>query len=111
MLASTLVPLVMIAVGFQLKLKLSRAVTAQLSIGLLIKLIVAPVAAFFLCKIAGLDGKIVQVSIFEAGMPPMVSAGALAILGKLSPTLTAALVGIGLLLSFATLPTLFQLLF
>lgn len=109
-LASTLVPLVMIAVGFQLTLRLSREVTSQLCIGLSIKLIAAPVAALFLCKIAGLKGEAVQVSIFEAGMPPMVSAGALAIMAKLSPDLTAALVGIGIVLSFATLPILYQLL-
>jgi len=109
-LASTLVPLVMIAVGFQLTLRLSREVTSQLFIGLSIKLIAAPVAALFLCKIAGLEGKAVQVSIFEAGMPPMVSAGALAILANLSPALTAALVGVGIVLSFATLPVLYQML-
>jgi predicted permease len=109
-LASTLVPLVMIAVGFQLTLRLSREVTSQLFIGLSIKLVAAPVAALSLCKILGLEGKAVQVSIFEAGMPPMVSAGALAILANLSPALTAALVGIGIVLSFATLPVLYQML-
>ncbi len=109
-LASTLVPLVMIAVGFQLKLQLSRKITSQLCLGLSVKLIIAPVAAFFLCKIFGLEGEAVQVSIFEAGMPPMVSAGALAILANLSPTLTAALVGIGIIVSFVTLPILNQLL-
>ena len=109
-LASTLIPLVMIAVGFQLTLKLSREVTSQLSIGLSIKLIVAPIVALILCKIAGLQGEAVRVSIFEAGMPPMVSAGALAILANLSPTLTAAAVGIGIILSFVTLPLLYQLL-
>ena len=109
-LASTLVPLVMIAVGFQLRLQLNRKLTSQLSIGLSIKLIISPLAAILLCKMFGLRGEAVQVSIFEAGMPPMVSAGALAILAKLSPALTAALVGIGIVLSFATLPVLYQLL-
>ncbi len=110
MMAATLVPLVMVAVGFQLTLKLSRDVVSQLSIGLGIKLIIAPLVALFTCRIFGLEGEAVQVSIFEAGMPPMVSAGALAILANLSPALTAALVGIGILLSFATLPVLYQLL-
>ena len=108
-LASTLVPLVMIAVGFQLTLRLSREVTSQLCLGLSIKLIAAPLAALLLCKIAGLNGEAVQVSIFEAGMPPMVSAGALAILANLSPPLTAALVGIGIILSFVTLPMLYHM--
>jgi predicted permease len=110
MLSSTLVPLVMIAVGFQLTLGLSREMSSQLGIGLAIKLVAAPMAALFCCKIIGLEGEVVQVSIFEAGMPPMVSAGVLAISADLSPPLTAALVGIGIVLSFATLPILYQLL-
>ncbi len=110
MLASTLVPIVMIAVGFQLTLRLEKKVVSQLFTGLSIKLIAAPMAALLLCKMAGLEGKAVQVSIFEAGMPPMVSAGALALIANLSPALTAALVGIGIILCFVTLPILYQLL-
>ncbi len=110
MLASTLVPLVMIAVGFQLTLRLDKKVVSQLFTGLSIKLMAAPMAALLLCNMAGLEGKAVQVSIFEAGMPPMVSAGALALLANLSPALSAALVGIGIILCFVTLPILYQLL-
>lgn len=110
LLSATLIPLVMIAVGFQLTLRLDRRVMSQLSVGLAIKLIIAPIAALLVCKAVGLEGEAVQVSVFEAGMPPMVSAGALAILANLSPALTAALVGIGIVLSFATLPVLHQLL-
>lgn len=109
-LAATLVPLVMIAVGFQLTLQLDKRAMSQLSIGLSIKLVIAPITALLVCKAIGLEGEAVQVAIFEAGMPPMVSAGALAILANLSPALTAALVGIGIVLSFATLPVLYQLL-
>jgi len=110
MLASTLVPLVMIAVGFQLTLRLKKDVISQLFTGLSIKLIAAPVAALLFCNMIGLEGKAVQVSIFESGMPPMVSAGALALLADLSPALSAALVGIGIILCFVTLPVLYQLL-
>ncbi|MDM8565632.1 AEC family transporter [Candidatus Halobeggiatoa sp. HSG11] len=109
-LASTLVPVVMIAVGFQLTLFLSKKVISQLGIGLVIKLVAAPLVALFICKLGGLEGEAVQVSIFEAGMPPMISAGALAILANLAPSLAAALVGIGIILSFVTLPILYQLL-
>ncbi len=109
-LAATLVPLVMIAVGFQLTFRLSREVTSQLSMGLAIKLVVVPLVALSFCKLVGLEGDAVRISIFEAGMPPMISAGALAILANLAPTLAAAMVGIGIILSFATLPLLYQLL-
>lgn len=109
-LAATLIPLVMVAVGFQLTIRLSRESALQMGFGLLIKLIVAPMAALLFCKIAGLNGEAVRVSIFEAGMPPMVSAGALAILADLSPALTSALVAMGIILSFATLPLIYQIL-
>ncbi|MBA3015569.1 MAG: AEC family transporter [Proteobacteria bacterium] len=109
-MAATLVPVVMVAVGFQLTLRLNRAMISQLSIGLTLKLIVAPLVAFLLCTAVGLKGEAVQVAVFEAGMPPMVSAGALAIMANLSPVLTAALVGIGIVASFITLPILHALL-
>ncbi|GAB4417078.1 MAG: AEC family transporter [Anaerolineales bacterium] len=109
MLASTLIPLVMVAVGFQLTLQFDKTVLSQLSLGLTIKLVLAPLAALLFTRLIGLEGELVQISILEAGMPPMVSAGALAILDDLAPSLAAALVGIGILVSFITLPMLYQL--
>ncbi len=109
-LAATLIPVVMIAVGYQLQPKMDKAVHAPLSLGLLIKLIIAPLTALLFASLIVLDGEFVHVSILEAGMPPMVSAGALAILDDLNPPLAAALVGIGIILSFVTLPLLYQLL-
>ena len=110
MLAATLVPLVMIAVGYQLQPKMDKAVLSPLSVGLVIKLMIAPLAALVITRLIGLDGELIRVSILEAGMPPMVSAGALAILDDLNAPLAAALVGIGIVVSFLTLPILFQLL-
>ena len=109
-LASTLVPLVMIAVGYQLTLRLSRSVVWKLGTGLSIKLVAAPLAALLLCRLGGFQGEAVSVSVFEAGMPPMVVAGMLAISADLAPALTSALVGIGIVVSFVTLPLLHQLL-
>lgn len=109
-LENTLIPLVMIAVGFQLTLKIKKEETSPLSIGLILKLIAAPLLALIICRLLGLKGEVVSVSIFEAGMPPMVSAGALAIIAELSPSLTAALVGLGIIVSLITLPILYHLL-
>ena len=109
-LGSTLVPVVMVAVGYQLTPRLEPGTTWFLAVGLFLKLVVSPLAALGLSKVLGLGGIAVDVAIFEAGMPPMVSAGALAIMAGLSPRLTAALVGVGILFSFLTLPILFQLL-
>ncbi|MDG4476645.1 AEC family transporter [Thiovibrio frasassiensis] len=109
-LATTLVPVVMVAIGFQLTLRLTPDTLKPLGIGLVIKLAVAPLLALLLCRILGLNTLAAQVAIFEAGMPPMVSAGALAIMAGLSPKLTAALIGLGIIFSFLTLPLLYQLL-
>ncbi|ADH87091.1 AEC family transporter [Desulfurivibrio alkaliphilus] len=109
-LAATLVPVVMIAVGLQLSLRLNREVLAPMGLGLAIKLCLAPLLALLAVQALGLEGLAARVAVFEAGMPPMVSAGALAVVAGLSPKLTAAMVGLGILLSFVTLPLLFQLL-
>ncbi|MFH1215112.1 MAG: AEC family transporter [Pseudomonadota bacterium] len=109
-LASTLVPVVMIAVGYQLTLRLKPEVVRPLSAGLAVKLVLAPCLALLFCRLFGFDTEAARVAVFEAGMPPMVSAGAMAIMAGLAPELTAALVGLGIFLSFATLPLLFQLL-
>jgi predicted permease len=109
-LGATLVPVAMIAEGFQLSFSMKRAMALPLVSGLTLKLVVAPAIALGLCRAMGLHGDVVNVSIFEAGMPPMVAASALAILAGLSPALAAALVGSGILLSFVTLPILYYIL-
>jgi malate permease and related proteins len=109
-IATTLTPLVMTAIGFQMNWRLRPTVLAPLGFGLAVKLVVAPVVALIACRLAGLHGLPVDVSIFEAGMPPMVTAGALAVAAGMEPELAVALVGLGLILSFATLPLLYLLL-
>jgi predicted permease len=109
-LGGTLVPVVMIAVGYQLTIRISKEALGPLGFGLALKLVAAPLTAILICRFLGLEGEAADVSVFEAGMPPMVSAGALAILAGLSPALTAALVGLGIILSFVTLPVLYYLL-
>jgi len=109
-IAASLVPVVMVAIGLQIRLKLAPGNWTPFTIGLAIKLVAAPLIATGLCFALNLDGLAVKVAIFEAGMPPMVTAGALALIAGLAPELTAALVGLGLMASFLTLPLLFQLL-
>ena len=108
--AGTLTPLVMTAIGFQLRLRLQPTLRAPLCFGLGLKLVVAPLAALTLCRLLGMGGLAVDVSILEAGMPPMVTAGALAVVAGMNAELSTALVGLGLLLSFGTLPLLYWLL-
>jgi hypothetical protein len=109
-LAATLVPVVMIAVGCQLRVRVGRGVVGPLVAGLGLKLVAAPLAALALCRALGFEGPAAAATVLEAGMPPMISAGALALLAGLAPELSAALVGLGILASFFTLPALASLL-
>jgi len=109
-IAASLVPVVMVAVGLQLRLKLQEGTLVPLGVGLCLKLVAAPLLALLFCSLFGWQGFAARVSVFEAGMPPMVTAAALASLAGLAPEFTAAMVGYGILFSFTTLPLLFQFL-
>ncbi|RUM36249.1 MAG: AEC family transporter [Desulfobulbus sp.] len=108
MAAGSLVPVVLVAIGFQMQLLLPRHEIAPFAIGLFIRLLITPVLFLLACKFFGLTGTAVRVSLFETAMPPMVTAGALASIAGLKPGLTSAMVGFGILLSFLSLPLLFQ---
>ncbi|GAA0354688.1 AEC family transporter [Bowmanella denitrificans] len=109
-LAATLVPVIMVAVGFQFRLKLDGKEALPLGFALMVKLVLMPAIALILLLPLQPDGLLLQVGVFQAAMPPMVSAGALAIGAALAPRLVAALVGLGLVLSFITLPSWYWLL-
>lgn len=106
-LAGMLTPLVMTAIGFQLTLRLNANVLSPLAFGLAVKMAIAPIFALMGCHLLGLHGVPVDISIFEAGMPPMATAGAIAIAAGMLPGLAAALVSLGLILAFVTLPILY----
>ncbi|MBF0447371.1 MAG: AEC family transporter [Magnetococcales bacterium] len=103
-LAATLVPVVMVAVGLQLTFHLEKQYVKPLFAGLLLKLFLAPMVALAICVVLGLQGDAATIAIFEAAMPSMITSGALAIAAGLAPDLIAAMVGVGLLISYITLP-------
>ncbi|OIQ50560.1 Membrane transport protein [Pseudodesulfovibrio hydrargyri] len=108
-LSSMLTPLTMTAIGFQLTVRLSPATLRPLGFGLAVKLVAAPLAALAACRLLGFDALSANVSIFQAGMPPMVVAGTMAMAAGLAPELAAATVSSGMILSFLSLPLLFWL--
>lgn len=108
-LAGALTALVMTAIGFQLKLRLQPTTLGPLASGLAIKLAIAPLIGLAACRLLGLDGLPADVAVFEAGMPPMVTASALAVAAGMDAELAIALAGLGIIVSFVTLPILFAL--
>jgi malate permease and related proteins len=102
-LASTLVPLALVSVGYSLRLR-GEIDYPLLSKALVLKLIVMPIIAFGMLFKFGVDPVAMQVSVLESGMPSMITAGALAIAAGFAPALSAAMVGYGIMLCLVTLP-------
>ncbi len=103
-LADALLPLVALAIGVQLRLRLPREHLAPLAVGLGGKLVLLPAAAWPLAWLLGLEGTAFQVAVLESAMPTMITAMALAAAAGLAPRLAAAMVGYGIVLSALTIP-------
>ncbi len=104
-LADTLVPLALISVGFSMRLKgdFDRALFFK---ALGVKLLLMPLLAALLLYGTGSEPLALRTAVLESGMPPMITAGALAMASGFAPELAAALVGYGIILSLLTLPVL-----
>jgi predicted permease len=103
-LGDTLAPLALVAVGFQLRLGHLRGNGRNLAIGLAFKLVLAPLVLFLLyVPLFGAHGQAIQVTLFEAAMPPMITAAILATEHDLDPPLATLMVAVGLVISFVTL--------
>ncbi len=103
-LADAMLPLVMLAVGLSIQLRLRREELRPLAVGLLLKLLVLPALALPLSWALGMQGLMFKANVLESAMPTMITAAALAISHRLAPRLAAALVGYGIVLSLVTLP-------
>lgn len=108
-LAQTIVPLALVAVGLQLQFKLPQEQLGAFSTALVIKLILSPLIAIIIALAFGWQGLSTDVSLMEAGMAPMITAAAVASLVGLAPALTAAIVGYGIIISIMTTALLFQI--
>lgn len=103
-LGGTLTPLALVSVGFQLRFAGMELMLKPLAAGLLYKLLLGPSIIYLLyCTLIGASGPTVEVTIFEAAMAPMITAGVIAIDHELRPQLVGLLIGIGIPLSFITL--------
>jgi predicted permease len=104
-LADTVTPLALVSVGFQLRMTSLSGLKLRLATGLGYKLLLGPaILSLLYLGVLGLRGSVIQVTLFEAAMAPMITAGIVAIDHDLDPPLVTMLLGIGIPLSFATLP-------
>lgn len=103
-LGDTLAPLALLSVGLQLRLGHIAEHRRNLAIGLAFKLVLAPLAIYLLyVQLLGAQGLAIQVTVFEAAMPSMITAAIVANEHDLDPPLANLMVAVGLILSFITL--------
>lgn len=101
-LESILMPLALISVGLQLRLKDIKTDLNYLSYGLCYKLVLFPFLIALLYRALGISGIIYQVSVLEAAMAPMITGSILAQSYGLHPRLAGSMLGLGVPLSFIT---------
>ncbi len=110
-LGDTLTPLALVSVGFQLRLAQLRGEASPLALGLCYKLALGPaLVALVYVGLLGAGGTVIQITLFEAAMAPMITAGIIAVDHRLNPPLVSLMLGIGIPLSFLTLPVWWWLL-
>lgn len=103
-LGDTLAPLALLSVGLQLRMGHIAEHKRNLALGLGFKLILAPLTIYLLyVQLLDAHGLNMQVTLFEAAMPPMITAAIVASEHDLDPPLANLMVAVGLILSFFTL--------
>lgn len=103
-LGGTLVPLALVSVGYQIQFSEMRGRMPELTLGLGFKLIIAPALIGLLyAGLFGGRGEIIQITIFEAAMPPQIGAAIVAMEHDLDPQLVTLMIGVGIPISFLTL--------
>jgi predicted permease len=102
-LGATVSTVALLSVGLQLKLGQRSKHWGFLTLGLVFKLVLTPLLFVFLYKIV-IPGKglLVDVSLIESAMPPMISGAILASNYGLKPKLSNLMVGVGIPLSLLT---------
>jgi predicted permease len=104
-LGGTVVPLTLVSVGMQLRLGQLAGRKIALAAGLGFKLLLGPLLVLLLfAGVIGTTGMAMQITAFEAAMAPMIGASIVAMDHDLDISLVTLMVGIGIPMSFLTLP-------
>lgn len=105
-----LVPLIMFAVGMKFKLSSISGKEKEIGIIIVISMVLLPLTLYGFSLMFFTNDIAVKTSIMEAAMPPMVMATVIAIKSGLDEELGMGALGIGMILSFVTIPIVFYLL-
>jgi predicted permease len=103
-ISATLVPLALFSVGLQFRVRVDRNQLHAMAAALAWKLLLAPLLVYAGGAALNVDGKLLTIGVLESAMAPMISAAILASDHDLEPDLANAVLGVGILLSFVTVP-------
>ena len=103
-IGSTLVPLALFSVGLQLRIRLPGALWPAVAAGLCWKLVLAPAMTWAFALLFDIAPGIASITVLQAAMAPMITAAILAQQHDLEPELSGVTLGLGILLSFLTVP-------
>lgn len=101
-LAATVGPLALFSMGLQLRFSGWQQNIKNISVVLVYKLLIAPLLILSVVLLLHVKGTVPQTSIFEAAMPTVLTAGVIADEYHLNPTLSNQVIGIGIIISFAS---------
>ena len=96
--------LALFSVGLQLRIRLPGALWPAVAAGLSWKLVLAPAMTWAFALLFDIAPGIASITILQAAMAPMITAAILAQQHDLEPELSGVTLGLGILLSFLTVP-------
>lgn len=109
-LQSTISPVAMMIVGFQIARFVRYEFSRPLVLGILYKLLVAPILVASLLYIFGVSEYVFKITVVESAMAPMITIAIIVSARGIAPHLTAQFLCWGILISFLTVPTWFWIL-
>ena len=104
-LGGLVVPLALISVGMQLELDFKSVYWKYIWMGLGFKLLLFPAIIFVLYFILlQQSGQVIEITLIEAAMAPMITAGIVASSYNLKPRFCSLILSVGIFASFITIP-------
>jgi len=101
-LALTVAPLALFSIGLQLQFDGWKDELKHIGASITYKLLIAPALILGVVLVMGLKGIIPQIVIFEAAMPTLLTSGVVAEQYNVNPKLSSLIIGISILVAFAT---------
>ncbi len=106
LLGWSIVPCTMFSIGLQFSFRTEPELLRPLAFTLAMKMVLAPLLVLSAGLLLGIPEWLLDIAVFEAATPPMVTSAVILIAAGLSPRFASATLGFGTLIALAYLPLL-----